>query len=379
MTTTTRLSGTLELAGRTLDVAPVVTLDRGWAPYATAEVTVPGDDDLFDDTDPRTSDLRGVVTVRQDFYESTTLADASAGWAGLTLDDLSDLWGDLTLDDLSDLWGDRWGNATWRAAETLQLDLGVRSRDRDFEAGTITYVLASDERLAQETAGTGWEPGAQGLAARFASILTLCHLDPAPTVDLGAWAGSTTPAAAFTPDDTAWDQLAASAGPLGLRPWCDESRVWRVMDPADAPNRSIHLARFVTARDLTSRDGEWADQALSRVTYTLGGVPYANQAWYPDPGSDLTHHKVTVVSTALGVVTAHQEPRYDPEAHVRRTSAHGRQVTGRAPIDLAVRPGMALTTGAPSLPALSAEVDSVRFDVPAAQMTITTTDTVTGA
>lgn len=381
--TTCRLTGTLTVGATTveLDEGTRLTLDQGWSPYAKATAVVPFTQALFDATDPRDGDLRATLDLDQAYYEATeTLDDAAAAWTTETLDDLATLWAGLTLDQVADLYGDRWGNATWVQPKALTADLGIRSRNRDHVRGTIALGLASDELLAQDVAGNYGSTNTT-VAALFADVLgALLGYAPGDyTVDLGVLSEAAVPVVEASERTTSWDALVDPLKANGLRPWCDIDRTWRVIDPASAtPPATVSLTRVTEANDTTDRDGEWADAVLVASHYTLAGAEVWHGAWaFTTPG---VAHRVHVEEIDLGeVTTVPPLPAADPAAILRRVSGLGRVLTVTAMADLDVRPGVAFTAGAPSLPDLSGQVETVTFDLAGAQMTLTTRDTITEA
>lgn len=383
--TTDQLTASLTIGGVTYpiegDAGCRVTLDLSWAPYISAEVTLPYSAALFAAADPRAGDVRARLRVDQAWYASKSVADLSADWAGLTVADLSAAWAGLTVADLSDLWGDRWGNAEWRTPLTWDLDLGLRRRRRQHAAGTIVLTVRSDEVLAQES----YVPGgvarpAETLSSRFAALLD--WLDGlgetstnVPTVDLGALASTPVTAQEWPSSASVWDMLVGSCTPVGARPWVDGARVWRAVAATAAPTVTVPVTRWVDADDDTDRDGDWAEQVLLTIKAVIGGTDTVMETIAPSTIG--THKRMATCTIDLGEVASIPPTDTIGGASAIRglLASQGRKLTGTHPADLAVIPGVRITTGAPSLPSLGARVESVTLDVAVAEMTTTTRDT----
>lgn len=363
------------------EVLPVtecaVTLDETWAPFASAQLTVPWTAERAAALDPRAATVpRVTVVIRRDWYDSALVSDLSEAWAGLTLADVSTDLGAATLADLTAALRTQWESG-WREPDELTCYLGVRARPIDYAAGTITVRAASDELLAQDSRGLVAR-AVEPLPSRIVAFLTAASI-PVERTDLSAGAIFVAmPAMSTTWTQTMWDAASGAASSMGLRLLCDHTGTWRLLDPDAAPTATLHMPRVSEGTDDVDRDGDWADTLVWIGTGTnSAGETITRTVTWPDP-IPTSPRKIAVQEVELGNVGAGIPVPSDAELSNRLSalSAKARALTLTAPADLSARPGMALTTGAPSLPATAGVVSTVTFRIPEDTMTIVTRSTV---
>ena len=360
----------------TADDALRLVLDEGWAPYAAAEFVIPYSAARHAALDPHDAP-RVVVEVARHWHGAFTLRELDILYAGVTLDDLdADLVG-LTLDDLTSLWGWEW-EAGWREPDVITADLGVRGRRTDYAAATITVRAASDELLVQDARVSTSRP-VESLHQRILAVLALVGLtSPRYQFDAGAEFTSLTADTLALSQDP-WSYLTGwcSGGSSPIRLWCDEQRVWRTAWADDPPSTTKALSRVKAATDDTDRDGEWCDAIVWVGKGTNSdGLPITDARTWPDP-LPAGPIRVRVVEVDYGQQGAGLPmPTYEElAARLARLQSQDRVLDVVAVIDPTIRPGMALETGAPSLPALDTVASRVEFAVPADEVTITTRST----
>jgi hypothetical protein len=357
-----------------------LVLDGGWAPYAAAVLTAPYTVERAIALDPHAVPRPRVrVEIARHWHGSLSLGDLSTAWAGLTLGDLTAEWLTYTLGDLTELWGWPW-EAGWRAPDVVSADLGVRGRRIDYAGATLTVRATSDEIAVQGMAvdaptSPRW-PASWVRAVLDAVGFAGASLD---TTALEV-SGSVSAGSVLTLDASPWDLMETTLAALGFRLLCDESRTWRAVDVTAAPPATVHLPRVTGADDVADVDREFADVLVWVGTGTSsGGVALRDVKSWPNP-LPVPPYKVHVEERDYGQVGAGLPMPTDAEMALRlaHLQARSRLLTLTAPADLTVRPGVALTTGAPSLPELSGVVARVEWDVPDDTMTVTTRSTVEG-
>jgi hypothetical protein len=167
-----------------------VTLDATRFPYAAAEIEIPLlDFDALEDLDPR-DDIRVVVTGRDD-----------------------------------------------QAGTSRTFDLGLRRRPVSHRSRTLSLSLASDEAMLAEKSVLTIDSGAYAHRSNLRDVVDYV-LDK-----IGASLAAGTATYDYTSADpdlfnwkpgvTAWDFLAPLCSTAGLRLFCDENRVWRLISPAE--------------------------------------------------------------------------------------------------------------------------------------------------
>lgn len=352
-----------------------VSIDEGWSPYVQVDVTIPWTTERAAALDPRDY-ARVQVEILRHWMGSLTLNDLSATWQGMTLDDLSAEWVGLTLDDLTELWATAWESGI-RAADRFDADLVVRRRRIEHTDATISITATSDELLAQCARSGGVYLPVQPLPLRILALLRAAGVEvvwhdltagdiytslPEMTTDWGR---------------SAWDAASGAAADLGMRLWCGPDRVWRLA-PADAPaTETVAMPRVSTCEDAVDLDGTYADVLVWTGAGTNSeGLPITDTKVWPDPlppGPHTVHHE----HRDYGHVGAGLPMPSDAEmaARLAALTSRDRSLTITAPADPSMRTGVALTTGAPSLPAMAAVVARVEWAIPADVMTIATRST----
>ncbi len=347
-----------------------LNLDQGWWPYARGEIVVPAT------TQTTAVDPRDVTRVQlqavQRWMGSATLDDLTTAWAGQTLDDLTTAWAGQTLDVLTMAWTDLWGNAAPRATSRLDADLVVRTRTIDLVAGTVTLAVASDDALAADCKPQVFPFARTQLGLAIISLLESAHLPV--RVETGPLMQLTVPPVVMPIDPfRIYDGIMTAAANAGVRVWCDETGVWRAGAFDAVPSTTVHLSRVISARDIIDRDGEWADAVNVSVTQSEPPLTYLLVRPTVKAARPYKVHDTVEFTTNDGVAA-----NTWADAVLARLDSRGRTLTITAPIDLDLRPGVAFTTGTPSLPALSGQVAAVEWRVTHTQadMAITTRDTI---
>ena len=377
MTAVSTMTGWVVVPGGEMTgaVSVELTCDPSWAPFVQATVTLPDVPGLAALLDPRTG-ARVLVGIRRAWAGRPTLAEMTSEWSGLTLADLTSEWSGLTLADLTTGWTVEWESGD-RLSEDLVCDLAVRARRIDHGQGTITIKAASDELLAQGKRVTVSRP-VEPLPVRVLAVLAAAHV-PVERAELSA--GDifiAMPALTLDPSRSVWDELAAEAASVGLRLWCDEQRCWHLSDPGAAPVGSIEVTRVTGGTDDIDLDGEFADALAVTCNWTAadGQTRLTQTRTWPDPIPD---DAIRVEAWTLDVATPGDSwpgPTNDELATrlaKRQTQGRTQQIT--APLDPTARPGLTITTGAPSLPETTGRIGAVTFAVPADSMTLSIIDT----
>lgn len=232
------------------------------------------------------------------------------------------------------------------------------------------------------TEGTGWETN---------NITRLAYFDgdtPATSAYSYAWddaaglsSSQRTPLVqrdpdflTWTPGQTAWDFLTAILQTVGLRLFCDEARVWRLVDNDYSVPGLVHVdhgMNLYTHQDLMSRTASerdvplfadavvikytWRDSRLrDQVAWDRAGATNPQKAYqlerpdtaYPGPGA------------AAYILT--------------RITARKRQLSVTGANDLSVTPGQEVTVSVPRAPTQTGLVDGVSWDLNSGVMTLQT-------
>ncbi len=390
MTAASMLSAWVMLPGLApLRARAEVILDKGWAPYAQALVTVPYSaavDGVLDQDAIRAASLRVRVLMRRQWYDAPLLSDLGDAWDGLTLADLGTELAGLTLAEIGGALCTAWDETDpWRAPDELYADLTVVGRTIDHAAASIAIRADSDETIPQRMR-VGGARALESSAARIAALMTACGLTPPSLAGLPA---ATVPPITLADSWRAapWDALMAAAAASARRLWCDLDRVWHLSDPEGAPVGEIEVTRVTTAQDDEDAGGEFADVIVWIATATVH--PTDPETSLPLPtyqAVDVRTHPSPVPAGAHTFMTVERDygdldilaipeewlpTSAELAARLARAQSYDRMLTTTQPADPSVRPGVAVTTGAPSLPALVGTLASVTLTIPEDTMTLT--------
>lgn len=289
-----------------------ITLDESWNPYAQASITLPLNEDIIDQLDPRTgarislyatqsygvSDKLSSLTAT---YGGGTIADITAVWTGQTLGDisawyfvpynasgsntfatLSSLYGGGTIADLSDAWD---GLYFWEVSELYsrsypsgifnnarrQFDLTIRSRRININDATIVLTLESNEALLQDLClvqNINFSPNTTDLRTIIKGVLARIGDG---LVDGSETATVTADATIWAPGQSAWDYLEPMLKQSGLRLFCDERRRWYLVEDTYTAEGTVELFSNETITDAAeeiNRDNDsWYDSVVIKYTW----------------------------------------------------------------------------------------------------------------
>jgi hypothetical protein len=160
----------------------------------------------------------------------------------------------------------------------------------------------------------------------------------------------------WTPGTTAWDFLEPFTSAAGLRLFCDEARVWRLVDPkAYTVPGTVTLSGFNIERgaDTISRED-------SEVFATGVVVHYT---WAGESGQTLTAYDAAGTPSKV-VVFEYETPYPGPGAAaaiLARRNGTGRTQDVTAVVHWPTTPGMEASTSLPASPQQRGNVSAVRF------------------
>jgi hypothetical protein len=371
--TLSALSATVKVGALTLPVRQVaLSVDQTRAPFGMADLTIPYDPATIDALDPRTTPApRLSVTLDRRFADILTLARISTQFAGGTLAAVSTKYMGATLRALSAAYGTVWNAFGFRPPQGFTADLVVRSRDIDFAANTVHVRAGTDEALLLDYGLLATAPvSPAALTVADAVRLALAYAAPGAvlvTTD-GAQAISAE-SAVWKPGVSAWNYASTLCTSAGLRLWCDEHRVWRLVAPdaITAPGQvTLSASDSVTqAGDLITRETDaWFDGVVVTYAWTDAANVHHEQSDIAGPAS---------ASRILLVQEDRPFPRAGAAAaRLRKVKGQGRVLTIDAVADLAAYPAMAASLSVPNTPTQTGYVAAVTWTVPADEMTVAT-------
>ncbi len=361
--------------GDHLTLTPIdmaLTLDWEASPYVTLEATCEATDPvLVEMIDPRKG-LRGRGELRQRFGTGTALGGLSALWAGLKLAGVSSANTGRSLADLTDDHHQPWNTRTL-LPEGCSFNLGLRSREYVERAGEtlMRLTFASDEALLADygliEADRLYVPGTVREVCRYVLARAGMWLSPGDAdavVEDGA--------ALWQPGQSGWEFVTPIVQRAGLRLYCDEKRVWRLVPHDREPARAHQLRRgqhVIGSTDTLTREGSdelgWYDSVVIRYE------------WRTEDGTT----KQAVDWAGVGSWSRTLQLRYEAvypgpgaAAHVlARALTRGRALDVEAITDYAIRPGDAalVALGAREL---AGTIGKVAFEWPGARMSVSLRD-----
>ena len=277
----------IRIADTTLEVqGGSINIDEMNIPAITASVVVPFDQAVFDEIDPRQTNVpKAILTGRFTDWAANPLSAMTeyfAANAAVTLGDVSALWAGLELRDVSAMFGSplHAGAIDNAANDVMPLQLHVREIEEDELAKTMTILLADDEALLTDWGPTdGLDMGkindyAEGMNVQHART----YVDPILQTVLGIRtetnAYSTTAlSTVYTDviersiDMSAWEMIRQPLDDanLKLRPNRDGAGFSLQHPVNEIPGKEwfslITAAEVIRARHKRSRNDEWYDSA----------------------------------------------------------------------------------------------------------------------
>lgn len=386
-----------------------ITMDESWSPYVQASLTTVVDSDILDQLDPRTGS-RISLYVSQEFgdseklteltaaYSGDTIADLTADWTGDAisaisatyftpfnpsfsnkLSRLSSLYGGASIADLTTAWA---GLYLYEISEmyfrsypegiynnfTKGFNLGIRSRSIDIASETVTLELSTDEALLQDYAlvsVNNFAPASLQLRQVIKEVLALVngYLAPGATD-----ATITAEAALWAPGQEAWDYLTSLTQAAGFRLYCDENRMWHLVEgtftqPGLAELWSVGTIK--SADDNINRDDDlWFDAVVLKYT------------WVDALGATIqkfdTAHVEGFSKVRLFEIASNYPGPGAAQAILDRAIARGRRLDVTTVSNYAVQPSMATNIYITNYPTESCYIKSVTWNYPSDEMTIST-------
>lgn len=273
-----------------------------------------------------------------------------------------------------------------RAPQTRTFDLLLRERTIDHRSSEMTLLFDSDEAQLIDTALIGNTPDESRtvLASSLRAIINDVLLDfgaglePGPAdFDFSGHPDSLVQ----EPGITYWDYLQSLVQASGLRLYCDELRVWRLISTSDMIDSQINLAATINlteGRDRISRHSDWFDSVVVKyewvdsagdpqVSYDSAGVTLGGTGGleYPlhSPGGALFYSSAKITGGKTHLVEWNR-PYPGPGAAasiLARAEGRGRVLDLDALSDYTTTPGMSLVATLPDTPIQSGVVSSVEW------------------
>jgi len=387
-----------------------IAMDEAWSPYVQGNLTTVLNPDTLNALDPRTG-ARVHVYITQAYgdsdklseltasYNGDTIADITAEWTGQTiaaistiyfmpfnasfsnkLSTLSSIYGGGSIADITLAWTgliiQEVSDMYWRSYPSgiydnyrRSFDLAVRTRTTDIVNGTVTLDLASDEALMQDyvlVSTLNYSPGSLQLRDIIKDVLAKIgdYLLPDTTN-----ATVTTAAALWAPGQNAWDYLITMVQAAGFRLYCDERRLWHLVDDTFTQPGIAELFALGTIKnidDVVSRDSDtWCDAVIIKYT------------WVNDLGATVnTYDTATVAGKYTKARFLQFQGNYPgPGAAQRildRAIAKGIQREVKAVSNYAVQPSMPCDIYLVGKPTENAFIQAVTWNIPGDDMTIKT-------
>lgn len=191
-------------------------------------------------------------------YSTLTIAALTAAWTAKQLYNISEKYARSYPDGI---------NRNF----TRGFNLNIRSRSIDLDAGTIKLTLASDEALLQDYALVSVNNFApvtlqlraliKDVLARIGGYLADGVTDHTLTPDAAIW----------PPGQTAWDYLTPLLQEAALKLYCDENRLWHLVEDTFTQPGLVELWGVETITgldDVVDRDaGLWYDAVVIKYSW----------------------------------------------------------------------------------------------------------------
>lgn len=234
-------SATVTLAGA--NVVPEsadVKLDRLWAPYVQGRIVVAGLLDLDPDNLGR-----AIITYEQTFATGHTADEIAAQLPGQSAAAIAAEWSPASAQQAAQAYMVNL-NGVYIPPARAVLNLTIKEVEQDLGERRTTLTVTSDEQILID--GALVESSAvsyASLSVRSVVSQVLTQFGFSLAADAGA-DGTLTEAAVWTPGQRAWDFLAPLLEQSGLRLYCDERRIWHLVDMEHHLPGSVTLSTTTT-------------------------------------------------------------------------------------------------------------------------------------
>ncbi|QEO08884.1 hypothetical protein [Protaetiibacter larvae] len=257
------------------------------------------------------------------------------------------------------------------AIQERSFDLVLHARELDAGAATVTLTGRSDEAALFDDilGGTVVDDSAEAhqgsLRDIIDNLLTAFDAELAPG-DADADFTITDPVRdADTlkrePGERAWDFLSSLVEAAGLRLFCDEQRVWRLVDPATyALEGSVRIAAAHNATAARDR----IDLAEASTGPGFAETIVVRYRWTDSLGVQQTVYEAAGAPHGIGRLIEVTRPYPGPgaaQSALRRAEGKGRTLDPEALTDLTATPGMTVVATIPGTPTQVGIVSSVEF------------------
>lgn len=384
-----------------------VTIDEGWSPYIQASFELPSAT-ITEELDPRNGarltlrlhqafgelvevqqltesyggDIANVtatyspVTVRaitrahsrpwNTFSQAEALSYLTAAFGG-DVSTLTAQFGDLDVSAITAYLQPSNPSYNPQPSTVFEANLGIRSLTRDYESGMTTVRLASDEALLQDyahTSATAYDPATSDVRTLVGEVLALIGA----TLAAGTATGTFGTDVKWTPGQSAWDFLNPIVQKAGLALYCDENRLWQLVNPA-ATAGTLTLSDTSNVTDLSAtldRARDWFDACVIEYAWNDGTASNKQYDIYAPTGYKKVK-KITYNDTPFPGTGAAQ-------AIVQRATTRGYKYQAEAVSNYDARPRQTITIDVTGEPLLEATVASISWSLPENRMRIVMRD-----
>lgn len=358
--TISRLVYAVEVVGTQYLVSPIdgsISLDELYTPFVAGNVRIalPSDPAVLDALDPRKGG-RVRVSISRQFGTPFTLAAITAGSGTSTAEWTADL-AEGPVSTWTDRYGTPFNSSGSRASASRRFNLGVRSMVSDHEQGVLDLRIESDESLLLDYAlvqtapaqpnGNTVRQAAQMVLARIGAVLGDGPDDGPIEAEAAPW----------MPGQGAWDYIKPLVDSAGLRLYCDERRVWHLVQPL-APTRgslAFSGANATLLQDQVARDEDWYDAVV--ITYR----------WTDSGGTDRVAYDMAAVEDATRVMSLDYDRPFPgagaADAILSRARGRGRVEAVTAVLNPDATPGQAMTVSLANIPTQTGMSTHVTFDM----------------
>lgn len=393
------------------DVEPTsldMTIDEGWSPYIQGSFTVPSAN-FTEALDPRAG-ARVTVRLHQAFGELVEMAQLTQQFGGSVkavttayapnvsprkiTRDFSRPWNTFSaaqpisyitasyggsVASMTTAFGGKDVSAITKfmhpgdpafnpqPSTVFEANLGVRSINRDYNRGTTTVRVASDEILLQDyahTSATPYTPATTDVRTLVSYVLSLIGA----TLYTGTATGTFDSTVKWIAGQSAWSFINPIVQKAGLALYCDENRRWQLVTTA-ATSGSLALDDTSNITELTAsldRATDWFDAAV--IEYNWNDGTASNKAYDIYAPSGYTKvKKISYDNTPYPGAGAAQ-------ALTLRAKTRGFKYQVDAVSNYNARPRQTLTVDVTGEPIKSAITSSIRWSQPDDRMSITMRD-----
>jgi hypothetical protein len=254
-----------------------IQMDESWSPYIQASITAKAPAGT---TYPATGDYayldpfyntRLQIAVEENFGGSKTVADLTTQFKTLTLAAVTTAYSGKTCAQLTALFFIAWNAAGVISSIRRRFNLKIRSYQLNLASMEVSIEASSDESLLQDYGLVSTVPYEPNLSTVKKAVQYALGLIGANLTEPAADATIDPDQTIWEPGTDAWSYVQPIVEAANLRLYCDEDRLWRLVNSPvnrSTTNTFTYGTDIIDASQEASLDGSWYSACVIEYRWT---------------------------------------------------------------------------------------------------------------